>query len=653
MWRNLKLKSKLLIVILCLVVLAIASLSVIAFRGSAGAIRENVNEGLVQTVGVASRLIAEEIGRKVDVVQSVAALNRMREMEWDVQKAAMESEAKRLGFLGMGLVTPDYVAHYPDGSTADLKGRDYLEKAFDGELNVSSVIVSRVTKDPVIMIAAPIFDYEDTRKVNGVLIARLPATFLSGITDTIKFGDNGYSWMVDDTGAIVSHNDRSLVINQTNYVEEAKSNPELAGLSAMIQEMMKDRVGSARYFYKGETRMFAYAPVEGTRWALAVGAIESDAMVALTGVLRMILLGAVVILVLASVVALWVASIIVSPIKDTTAMLKDIAQGEGDLTKRLKIHSKDEVGEMANWFNVFVDKIHNIIREMGHSASTLSAASEELSSTSVTIAANAEEMTAQASTVAAATEQSTANINSISSAAEEMSTSMNVVASAVEELSASIHQVAVNCEKESEVAGRASKEASSTSEIMQKLGVAAHSIGKIVDVINQIASQTNLLALNATIEAASAGDAGKGFAVVANEVKELARQTATATEDIRRQVEDMQHNTENAVKAISGINRVIDEVNSISQSIVVTVNEQNKAVGEIAQSIAGANDGAQEVARNVSESANALSEVARTITSVNDAATDTSRGISQVNASVDELAKLANELDGIVHQFKV
>ncbi len=653
MWKNLKLKSKLLIVILSLVVLAIASLSIIAYRGSAVAIGQNVNEGLVQTVGVASRLMAEQVGRKLDVVQSAAATNRMRGMEWDVQKATMESESKRLGFLSMGLVTPDYVARYPDESTADLKGRDYLEKAFDGELNVSSVIVSRVTKDPVIMIAAPIFDYEDTRKVNAVLIARLPATFLSDLTDTVKFGENGYSWMVDDTGAIVSHNDRSLVINQTNYVEDAKSNSELEDLSGMVQEMMKGKTGDSRYHYKGDTRLFAYAPVEGTRWALAVGAVESDAMAALHGVERMILLGAVVILVLASVVALWVASIIVSPIKDTTAMLKDIAQGEGDLTKRLKIHSKDEVGEMANWFNVFVDKIHNIIREMGHSASTLSAASEELSSTSVTIAANAEEMTAQASTVAAATEQSTANINSISSAAEEMSTSMNVVASAVEELSASIHQVAVNCEKESEVAARASKEASSTSDIMQKLGVAAHSIGKIVDVINQIASQTNLLALNATIEAASAGDAGKGFAVVANEVKELARQTATATEDIRRQVEDMQHNTENAVKAISGINRVIDEVNSISQSIVVTVNEQNKAVGEIAKSIAGANDGAQEVARNVSESANALSEVARTITSVNDAATDTSRGISQVNASVDELAKLANELEAIVHQFKV
>lgn len=653
MWRNLKLKSKLLFVILTLVALAIVSLSVIAFRGSAQAIRENVNEGLVQTADVASRLIAEQVGRKLDVVRSVSALNRMREMKWDVQKAAMESEAKRLGFLNMGLVTPDFVARYPDESTADLKGRDYLKKAFEGELNVSTVIVSRATNDPVIIIAAPIFDFDDTRKVNAVLIARLPATFLSGITDTIKFGDNGYSWMVDDTGTIVSHNDRSLVLKQTNYVEEARSNPVYEDLAAMIQEMMKRRKGSDRYFYNGEDRMFAYAPVEGTRWALAVGALEREAMQSLVQVKRQILLGAVVILVLASVVALWIASIIVSPIKDTTAMLKDIAQGEGDLTKRLKVQSKDEVGEMANWFNVFVDKIHNIIREMGHSASTLSAASEELSSTSVTIAANAEEMTAQASTVAAATEQSTANINSISSAAEEMSTSMNVVASAVEELSASIHQVAVNCEKESEVAGRASKEASSTSEIMQKLGVAAHSIGKIVDVINQIASQTNLLALNATIEAASAGDAGKGFAVVANEVKELARQTATATEDIRRQVEDMQHNTENAVKAISGINRVIDEVNSISQSIVVTVNEQNKAVGEIAKSIAGANDGAQEVARNVSESANALSEVARTISSVNDAATDTSRGISQVNASVDELAKLASELEGIVHQFKV
>lgn len=345
--------------------------------------------------------------------------------------------------------------------------------------------------------------------------------------------------------------------------------------------------------------------------------------------------------------------LITRPILQTTFMLKDIAQGEGDLTKRLHIQSKDEVGELAYWFNVFVERIHHIIRDVHGSTQTLSHALGQLNSASSEIASNSDNMTQQASTVSAATEQSNANINSISSAAEEMSASMNVVASAVEELSASISEVTRACQKESDIAERAQNEADQARQLMQGLSEAGASIGKIVDLIQQIAGQTNLLALNATIEAASAGDAGKGFAVVANEVKDLARQTATATDDIRRQVESMQESTRRAVDAIQTTSNVVGEVNHLSHSIVTTIQEQDVAVGEIARSVSGANDGARDVARNVAESASALTEVAESITKVNEAVSETAHGINQVNQSADELFQLASTLSAIVKQFKI
>jgi methyl-accepting chemotaxis protein len=340
-------------------------------------------------------------------------------------------------------------------------------------------------------------------------------------------------------------------------------------------------------------------------------------------------------------------------ISAVSAGIKDIAQGEGDLRKRLTSGSQDEVGELAGWFNVFAEKLQNIIKEIIGNTQTLSSASEELSAVSTQLAANAEETTNQSNTVASATEQATANVNNISAAAEEMSTSVRTVATAIEEMSSSLNEVSKNCQKESQIAANANNQAKSTRDLMDRLGVSSKEIGKVIEVINDIADQTNLLALNATIEAASAGEAGKGFAVVANEVKELAKQTAQATDQISRQIEEMQTSTGSAVTAIEEITKVIEEINSISHTIVSAVEEQSATVNEIAKSVGGASQAATEIAKNVGESAKGLIEVSSNIQGVNKASTDTASGVATIKQSAQDLSKLALSLQKIVGQFKV
>lgn len=348
-----------------------------------------------------------------------------------------------------------------------------------------------------------------------------------------------------------------------------------------------------------------------------------------------------------------IINMLFSPIKNLLTMLKNIAEGESDLTKRIKTNSLDELGQISVYFNAFIEKIQRIIISITGNADTVASSAAKLSSVSTQIAANTKEMSTQTSTVASATEQATTNINSISSAAEEMSSSANSVAMAIEEMNASFNEVSRNCQKELKIAVEANAHAKNSKDVIEKLWTASKSIKKVVEVINDVADKTNLLALNATIEAASSGEAGKGFAVVASEVKELSKQTSQATQEIQKQIEDMQSHTGSAVKAIDSVSNVIEEVNAISHTIVSAVEEQSATINEISKNVSEVSVGAQEISKNVAISAKALSEVSTTIAGVNNAVADTAKGTLQVKTSVDELSVLSKELEKLLGQFKI
>jgi methyl-accepting chemotaxis protein len=324
---------------------------------------------------------------------------------------------------------------------------------------------------------------------------------------------------------------------------------------------------------------------------------------------------------------------------------------KGDLTRKLTINQRDEIGMLAKALNEMAGSLKEKLNRIGSSSATLASSSEELAAVAVQMAANSEHMTSQSGTVASATEQATSNINNISASAEEMSTGVKTVATAIEEMSSSLNEVAKNCQKESQIAAAANNQTKSTRDLMERLGVSSREIGKVIEVINDIADQTNLLALNATIEAASAGEAGKGFAVVANEVKELAKQTAQATEQISSQIEEMQTSTGSAVTAIEEVTKIIEEINAISHTIVSAVEEQSATVNEIARSVGGASQAAGDIAKNVGESAKGLMEVSSTIQDVNKAAAETAGGVGNIKSSAQELSQLAIGLQAIVKQF--
>ena len=384
--------------------------------------------------------------------------------------------------------------------------------------------------------------------------------------------------------------------------------------------------------------------------------------------------------VLAALVVFWlITGGIVGPIAQVVKLANAISKG--DLSQRLNMNREDEIGAMAAALDESCDHLSEMISQLKSNADTQAAASEEMASVSSQMAAAAEEMRSQSDSVAGTTEQMSTslnsmasaaeemsvNIQSISSTAEEMSQNMNSVASSIVQMSTSIEGMAMNVNHGTEIAGQAMEMSDSATQSMEMLGKTAREIGEVTNLIKRIADQTNLLALNATIEAASAGDAGKGFAVVANEIKELAKQSGQAANDIAQRIQGVQDNTEEAVEVISGIADIIKRINESSILITQSVEEQsstaneisgnvqqaNTGVGNIASSIAEVARGANDMSKSVAEGAMGVNEVSTNIQSVNKAANESNTGALQVQATAEQLTKIAAQIQEMVEQFKV
>jgi methyl-accepting chemotaxis protein len=351
--------------------------------------------------------------------------------------------------------------------------------------------------------------------------------------------------------------------------------------------------------------------------------------------------------------AMVIGASITRPLDAAVAGLKDIAEGEGDLTKRLAVKSRDEVGELSKWLNTFLEKLQDMVRRITTSAQTLAHSAETLTTISEDMTQGADKMTGNSNAVATAAEEMSTNINSVAAALEQASTNMSSVSSATEQMGSTIAEIAVHTEKARTITSDAVTQTKQTTTKMDQLGEAAQSISKVTEVITEISEQTNLLALNATIEAARAGDAGKGFAVVANEIKELARQTSAATQEIKGKIAGIQGSTRETMGQIGQISKVINDINEIVSTISSATEEQSTATKDIAANVAQASTGIHEVNQNVAQSSSVSRDIAQDIAGINQGMGDMSNRCSQVNASALELKQLADQLNQMMGGFKV
>jgi len=518
--------------------------------------------------------------------------------------------------------------------------------------------------------------YQPIKDNQGIIIGMLfvgnpeskTLDYLRKTVIATKIGKTGYAYALHAKGAdkgvyVVSKEGKRDGENILN-ITDSNGNPIIRNIVEQALQLKPGEIAEKNYPWqnpgdpKPEPKTVHFTYFEPWDLVIAAGLPDTElysANIQVKNLLQTMSFSEIIItlisIALSAGIWFYFAGSISQPLSEAVTIVDKIAKG--DLRARIQLNQKDEIGQLAQAVNHSTEHLQSIIQDLAINAQTLAAASEELNATAKSLAIGAQATSSQSQLVASAGEELSATVNEMATAADQVSHSTQTVASSVEEMSTSINEVAKNCSKGSQISEEAKKKVLATSKTMTQLGEQASAIGHVVDLIRKISDQTNLLALNATIEAASAGEAGKGFAVVAHEVKQLANQSANATEKIAATIEQIQTNTQTSVHSIADVTCVIEQVAEISTSIAESIEQQANTVREIAATTANVSTASNTIARNIQESAKGANEVSKNIQGVSQAAKQSENNTHECTSSANELAKMAERMKSIVAKFKI
>ena len=655
-----------------------AGIGVAALLISTRALENSVHASLQNEAVINSEIVSISLKGQLNVLQELANRARTKTMDWATIRPSLAADVARVGYLDIALVYPDGTARYvTDDSVSNLGDRDYIKRAFAGGQAVSDVLISRVINKPVVMYAVPVRD--DAGNIAGVLAGRRDAgETLTNILGMIKSGlTTSYSYLVDSNGTFEAHANLDLVLNQFNPIEAAKTDPEIKPLGDTIAAALQTRSGLSEYTYQGKELVTAFTEIPGFPWLLFLSAERREFIGGMVH-LRYVILSIGAAFVIAGIlIAALTGKSIAKPIARVAATLRDISEGEGDLTRSIIIHSKDEIGDLAKYFNLTLGKIRDLVAAIKKQAAMLFDIGTELASNMTKTAAAVNEITAniqnikgrvinQSASVTqtnATMEQITVNIDKLSGHVERQSSSVAQSSSAIEEMLASIRSVTNTLAKNADNV----KELMESSEVgrggLQGVagdiqGIARESEGllEINAVMENIASQTNLLSMNAAIEAAHAGEAGKGFAVVADEIRKLAENSSeqsktisTVLKKIKESIDKITQSTNDVLGKFEAIDGGVKTVSEQTENIRSAMEEQGSGskqildaigqVNEITRQVKGGSQEMLEGSREVIQESKNLEKVTQEITGgMNEMAT----GADQINMAVNRV----NELSG-------
>ncbi|MDF2531207.1 MAG: chemotaxis protein [Clostridia bacterium] len=658
-------RTKLVIYFSMLILLSSITLGAVSLQRASETATNEAEHSLALLAVDAAKLTQSRLETQKKALEMIAGRADIQGMDWEQQQSILQRQLKKTSFLDIAVVQLDGTAQYSDGSTSQLGDREYVKKAFNGEINVSDLLVSKVTNSVVLMYAAPI---EKDGKVVGALIGRGDGNALSEITDDAGYGDGGYAYIINKKGTLVAHPDREKVLNQFNPIEEAKKDESQRSVAMQFEKMLKEKNGVSDYTYLENDLYAGYAPIEGSEWILAIVAEKNEVLSAISSLQKTILLITGIILALSIAVTYVIGSSIAKPIVKSMQHSEKIAHL--DITQDVPaelLKYNDEIGALSKSLQMITNSLRAVIKEISNSSEQLAASSEELTATSQQSATAAEEVSKTVEEIARGAADQARNTEEGSSKAillgktiekdlRFMST-LNASANNVKEV---VNEGLKDIEHLSKITEESNGAAKEIYDVILKTNDSSNRIGQASSVIASIADQTNLLALNAAIEAARAGEAGKGFAVVAEEIRKLAEQSSTSTKAIDGMVTELQSNAQNAVKTMERVSAISSE-----QTKSVMNNKENYIL--IEQAMKDAVSAVEQLNASGEEMENMKNEILDTLQNLSAIAEENSAATQQATASMEEqsasmeeiagasesLSGLAQSLQSMIMKFKI
>ena len=562
-------------------------------------------------------------------------------------------------YSAVNYATPAGVAYTAAGRTFTVTDRDYFLRAMRGETVVTDPLVAKDAGQTVITVAIPV---KVDGKVTGVLFAGVNMENLTKKVLAVKAGETGYAFITQGDGLRIIHPDKETAM-RVNPLKDANAD---SGQKAVTERMVKGESGISVYNFKGNDKYYAYAPIPGTRWSLAVNVPVDEVTGEVSALTTMSAITIMIVLIIATLAIAVLTRRIVGPLRSMVVFAGEIAAG--DLSERQRtIYSSDEIGQLADAMFKMRENLRSLIKQVSQATEQVSASSEELTASAEQSAQAANQVAVVIGEVAAGAEKQLKAVDDTAAIVGQMSASIQQIASSANTVAGTSAKSANEAQEGSKAVEKAITQMGQiedsvvrSSQVVAKLGERSKEIGQIVDTISGIAGQTNLLALNAAIEAARAGEQGRGFAVVAEEVRKLAEQSQAAAKEISVLIGEIRRDTDSAVVAMNDGTKevrvgaeVVNDAGQTFKRIFVSFNAVTNQIREISAAIQQMAGGSQQIVAAVRDIDAISKETASQSQTVSAATEEQSATMEEIAASSQALAKMAEELTAVVGKFKV
>lgn len=651
-------KAKLMVSISILICFTCMVLGAISFIMSSNALKSNLGKTLPKIAEQTASNIQGLIEGDLNVLEAIAARDDIKDpnIPWDKKVPILLSENKRINGAKLIFADKDGNSINSDGLQSSCAEKDYFKKAMSGQSNVTDPIVSKTDGSIVVIYAVPI---KYNNEIIGALLEKQDGNRLSDLTNQVKIGRTGTAFMVNGVGTTIANQNKDLVLQMSNIIEEAKKDADLQSFADVESKMLTKETGIGEYKYNGADKYVGYAPVQGTDWSVGIAVEETEILSELDSLKLSTVLSAILFILIGFITVFIISNNISKGIKSTSKHLKSLAQG--NLCEKVSakyLSSKDEVGTMTNSMKSMQESLREMIGKIKENSLSISEQSENLSSVSEEIANVSQNVTGAISGVAQGASNQSEELIHISEILDEFSNKLSRMVTEIQVVDKNSREISLMAGGSSSEMNELNRSVSNASNLLKEfyrkimtLGNDITQINEITALINSIAEETNLLALNAAIEAARAGEAGRGFSIVADEIRKLAEQSKDSSENISKLINAIAKNTEVIVKESATIDNEMMNQTSIIDNSMTSFRKIIQAVDEVIPKIETVRNSAENIEKDKNEILIRIEGVSSVSVEVSASSEEISSSSEEMNAATEEVASAALILNDMTNQM--